>query len=120
MPSAAYTCRHHLPSYEAFKNGFLSHLRSFKPSGSKSWLSHSGSNLTAEKLSGNDEPYARFGSPGYPVAPGLSQGKTVLTFIRGGRREDVEQYGRRGSVGDNGILLSYEMRSDVQHRGPGW
>ncbi|MCJ1243743.1 hypothetical protein MMC30_000940 [Trapelia coarctata] len=120
MPSAAYTCRHHLPSYSAFKSSFFSRLRSLKSSSSRPSPTSSGTNLTAEKLQGHHEPYARLGSPRYPGMPGLSQGRTVLTFIRGGKREDVEKYERSGSADGSGIHLSYEVCSDVQHSGQGW
>jgi len=120
MPSAAYTYRHHIPSYQAFKNGFFSRFRGLKSSSPRTSLLSSGKNLTVEKSNGAHEPYARLSSPRYPGGPGLLQGKTVLTFIRGGKREDVEQDGTRESASGDGILLSYEMRSDVQHRGSGW
>jgi len=96
MPSDAYTCRHHHPSYEAFKTGFFSRLRSFKSRSSKASLSSFETRLPTEKLNGNPEPYKRFNSPRYPGMAGLPQGKTV-TFVPGGKREDVERYDERES-----------------------
>ena len=122
MPSAAYTCRHHLPSYKAFKSSFLSRLRSFKSS-SKLPLSSTRSNVTTEKSSAEPKPHESLRSkPMYPDVPGLLQGETVITFISGGRfGQELEQYGPRGGADSHGrVSLSSETNSYAQHGRREW
>lgn len=110
MPSAAHTCRHHLPPYDTLKSLFASRLHTLQSSLKRTVYPLSFSNSTYQS-GGTDatnyghSSFSNLNTYNHPAQPEIAQNKSIRTFIHGGGQ---------GNGDKGGIQLSYELRTDYQ------
>lgn len=110
MPSAAHTCRPHLPPYETLKSLLVSRLHtlqsSFKRTVHPSSFSDSDYQFSGtDKTNYSNSSYSNLNTCNHPTQSNLAQNKSIRTFIQGGGQGDGDK---------GGIQLSYELRTDYQ------
>ena len=107
MPSAAQTCRHHLPHYRSLKTRVYFQLHALR-SGIRRIqnpddYSNSGGHPETTSTAG---PYPDLQSYKLAKHSDLTQTKGIRTFIHGGLRGDIES---------DGIHLTYDMSTNSQY-----